>query len=202
MSPPRPFFEALQELLDQDGTVTLGSLAQSAGPQTYGLLVLLLALPSLLPGVNVVGAPIGGTAMLALGWQMMRGVPHPALPERLRRQPLHKGRLKEAFARVERQLDRFRWKGADRRPLDPRWTGFVIAWTGLLLAVPVPLFFGNILPAAALCLLGAALLEERPAWLWLGVAASLGITLYFGLSFRLIVHEIARSLSWLAAHWS
>ncbi|HJU82834.1 MAG TPA: exopolysaccharide biosynthesis protein [Holophagaceae bacterium] len=199
---PRPFFETLQRLLDQDGAVTLGSLAEAAGDQTYGLLVLLLALPSLLPAVNVVGAPVGGAAIFALGWQMIRGVPHPSLPEGLRRQPLHKGRLKAAFANLERHLDRFRWKGAGRRPLDRRWTGFVVAWTGILLAVPVPLPFGNILPAAALLLLGAALLEERPAWLWLGIAASTGITLYFGYSFRLIVHETHRILHWMATHFS
>ena len=195
MTTPRPYFEILQELLDRDGSVTLGQLTEQAGEQSYGLLVLLLALPSLIPGVNVVGAPVGGTAIIALGWQMLRGVPHPSIPERLRRQPLHKGRLKEAFASLEHKLDRLRWRNALRRPLNQRWTGLVLAWTGLLLAMPVPLPFGNILPAAALGILGAALVEERPAWFWLGVLASLGITLYFGLSFKLIIIEVHR-------HWT
>ena len=198
---PRPYFEALQELLEREGSVTLGQLTEHAGEQSYGMLVLMLSLPSLIPGVNVVGAPVGGTAIIALGWQMIRGVPHPSIPERLRRQPLHKGRLKEALASLERQLDRLRGRNALRRPLNPRWTGLLLAWTGLLLAVPVPLPMGNILPAAALGVLGAALLEERPAWFWLGLLASLGITLYFGLSFKLILKEVHRIGHWVAARF-
>ena len=71
--------------------------------------------------------------------------------------------------------------------------GAIIAWTGFLLALPVPLPFGNQLPAAILCLLGAALLEERPAWAWIGVTASLGNTLYFAFSFDLIFRASMRA---------
>ncbi len=189
-------------MLDQEGSITLGQLTEQAGEQSYGLVVLMLSLPNLIPGFNVVGSPVGGTALVGLGWQMARGVRYPVLPEALRRQTLHKGRLKQALAALEKQLDRLRWKGAIRRPLDPRWTGLVVAWTGLLLALPAPLFLGNALPAAALGLLGAALVEERPAWLWLGLLASLGITLYFGLSFKLIVKEVHRIWAWVAGRFS
>jgi hypothetical protein len=64
--------------------------------------------------------------------------------------------------------------------------GLLIAWTAFLLAIPVPIPFGNILPAAVLVLLGAALLEERPSWGWIGAGGSVGISIYFGLSFDLI----------------
>lgn len=182
----QPFFATLHALLDAEGEITLGELLDAAGEQTYGLLVLLLSLPNLIPGLNVGLAPVGGLGLMALGAQLAWGKAHPWVPRRVQAQPIHKGRIKDALARFETQLGRFRWRGATQRPLNYRWMGAVIAWTGFLLAIPVPLPFGNQLPAAILCLLGAALLEERPAWAWIGTAAMLGNTLYFAFSFDLI----------------
>lgn len=190
---PKPFFETLHALLDAEGEITLGELLDAAGEQTYGLLVLLLSLPNLIPGLNVGLAPIGGAGLMALGAQLAWGTPHPWVPVRIQTQPIHKGRIKDALAKLEAQLKRFRWFGAEQRPLNRRWMGACVAWTGFLLAIPVPLPFGNQLPAAILCLLGAALLEERPAWAWIGTAASVGNTLYFASSFGLIVRGCAKA---------
>jgi hypothetical protein len=189
---PRPFFETLHALLDAEGEIRLGELLDAAGEQSYGLLVLLIALPNLIPGLNVGLAPVGGIGLMGLGAQLAWGVEHPWIPARLQAQPIHKGRIKRALAKLENQLNRFRWRGAIQRPLSNRWLGLCIAWTGFLLAMPVPLPFGNQLPAAILCLLGAALLEERPAWAWLGGAASLGNTLYFASSFGLIFRALVK----------
>lgn len=190
---PKPFFETLHALLDTEGEITFGELLDAAGEQTYGLLVLLLSLPNLIPGLNVGLAPVGGIALVALGAQLAWGTAHPWVPRRIQAQPIHKGRIKNALAKLEVQLDRLRWRGAEQRPLSRRWVGACIAWTGFLLAVPVPLPFGNQLPAAILCLLGAALLEERPTWAWIGAAGSLGNTLYFAFSFDLILRAITKA---------
>ena len=190
---PKPFFETLHALLDTEGEITLGGLLDAAGEQTYGLLVLLLSLPNLIPGLNLGLAPVGGAGLMALGAQLAWGRPHPWVPKRIQAQPIHKGRIKEALAKLEAQLNRFRWQGAMRRPLNPRWMGAGIAWTGFLLALPVPLPFGNQLPAAILCLLGAALLEERPAWAWIGAAATFANTFYFASSFGLILRAFTRA---------
>ena len=194
---PKPFFATLRALLDAEGEITLGELLDAAGEQTYGLLVLLLSLPNLIPGLNVGLAPVGGVGLMGLGAQLVWGRPYPWIPRRIKAQPIHKGRIKDALAKLEIQLYRFRWHGSQQRPLSPRWMGAVIAWTGFLLAVPVPLPFGNQLPAAILCLLGAALLEERPAWAWIGAAASLGNTLYFAFSFDLIYHAFMKAFHFL-----
>ncbi|MDR3683165.1 MAG: exopolysaccharide biosynthesis protein [Geothrix sp.] len=183
----QPFFATLHALLDAEGEITLGELLDAAGEQTYGLLVLLLSLPNLIPGLNVGLAPVGGIGLMALGAQLAWGRAHPWVPRRVHAQPIHKGRIKDALAKFETQLSRFRWQGSRQSPLNHLWMGAVILWTGFLLAIPVPLPFGNQLPAAILCLLGAALLEERPAWAWIGVVASFGNTLYFAFSFNLIV---------------
>lgn len=196
---PKPFFATLHALLDAEGEITLGELLDAAGEQTYGLLVLLLSLPNLIPGLNLGLAPVGGIGLMALGTQLAWGTPHPWIPQRIQAQPIHKGRIKNALAKLEYQLNRFRWRGAVQRPLSHRWMGGAIAWTGFLLAIPVPLPFGNQLPAAILCLLGAALLEERPAWAWLGAAASLGNTLYFASSFSLILRTLAKAIRAMGA---
>jgi hypothetical protein len=199
-TPEQPFFSALHGLLNQDSEVSLGGLVDSAGEQTYGLLVLLLALPSLVPGISLGTAPIGGLGIMVAGVQMLRGIRRPWIPERIRRQPIHKGRMKQALARLENYLDRFGGKREERRALDHRWMGLVVAWSGFLLFLPVPLPFGNQFPAVILIALGAALLEERPLWGWLGALACLANTLYFALSFNLITRECLRMLRMLN-HW-
>lgn len=194
MTPPKPFFSALHDLLDREGEVTLGELPRAMGGQTYGLLILLLSLPGLLPGINVGAAPLGGLGVIALGLQMLWGVPQPWVPERFRRVPFHKGRIKGGLARLEGLLRRFSGPRAAPRSIHKGWVGLGVAWTGLLLAAPIPLPFANILPAAILCLFGAAILEERPLWAWLATAASLGNTAYCAMSFGLIVSGVRAML--------
>jgi len=188
--PKKPFFEILHELLDSQEHVSLGQVLDAAGEQSYGLLVLLLSLPSLIPGLNVGAAPVGGLGIMALGCQMALGIPSPWVPQRVRAQELHRGKIKDGLARVELALDKLRLRHARRRPLSRGWMGLLIAWTAFLLAIPIPLPFANLAPAAVLVLLGAALLEERPSWGWIGAAGAVGITAYFALSFDLIVKGI------------
>ncbi len=198
--PQRPFFTALHELLDQESETTLGGLVDSASEQTYGLLVLLMALPGLVPGVSLGAAPVGGMGIMITGIQMIWGITQPWIPDRIRRQPIHKGRMKSTLAKLEGQLDRFGGKRKERRTLNHRWMGLVVAWTGFLLFLPVPLPFGNQLPAITLVALGAALLEEHPFWGWLGTLACLANTIYFAVSFNLITRECLRMLHALN-HW-
>ncbi len=196
----RPFFTALHDLLDQESEITLGGLVDSAGEQTCGLLVLLMALPSLVPGFNLGAAPVGGLGIMATGLQMAWGTTLPWIPDRIRRQPIHKGRMKGALAKLEGYLTRFGGKRENRRALSYRWMGLVVTWAGFLLFLPVPLPFGNQLPAITLIVLGAALLEERPFWGWLGTLICLANTIYFAVFFNLIARECLRVIHALN-HW-
>ena len=74
---PQPFFQTLHALLGAEGEITLGELLEAAGEQTYGFLVLLLALPNLVPGLNLGLAPVGGIGLIGLGAQLAWGTPHP-----------------------------------------------------------------------------------------------------------------------------
>lgn len=188
--PGNPFFQTLHRLLGQDGDVSLGELMDAAGEQTYGLLILVSGLTSFIPGISMAG----GLVALVLGLEMAWGVPHPWLPKRLKAVQLHRGRVKDALAKFETWLDRLGRKGRGGRPLNQRWMGMMIAWTAFLLALPVPpiIPLGNAIPAATLCLQGAALLEERPAWAWLGALGMLATTVYLALSFDLILRALMR----------
>lgn len=198
--PEIPFFTKLSFLLDQESEITLGSLVDSAGEQTYGLLVLLLALPSLVPGINLGAAPMGGVGILVVGVQMILGKNRPWLPEWLRRQPIHRGSMKKALTTLEDYLVRLGGRRKARRALDRRWMGLVVAWMALLLCVPVPLPFGNQIPAVILIVLGAGLLEEQPFWGWIGTLAGVANTIYFAISFKLIIRGCLHVLRVLD-HW-
>lgn len=190
--PSNPFFRTLHELLAKDGDVGLGELMESAGEQTYGLLLLVAGLTSFIPGVSMAG----GLLALVLGIQLAWGVPHPWLPKRLERVQLHRGRVKEALARFEGWLMRLGQSRQPGRPLSRGWMGAMIAWTAFLTALPVPpiIPMGNALPAASLTLMGAALLEERPSWAWVGALGMLATTVYLALSFHLIWAALAHFL--------
>ncbi len=55
--------------------------------------------------------------------------------------------------------------------------GLAVAWTGLLLALPLAFIpFSNMIPALALGLVGAGLAARRSLFSWLGMALSGGYT--------------------------
>lgn len=190
--PGHPFFSTLHELLAQDGDVSIGELMASAGEQTYGLLLLVSGLTSFIPGVSM----LGGLVALVIGVQLAWGVPHPWLPRRMEQVQLHRGRVKEALARFEGWLQKLGQGRRPARPLSRPWMGAMVAWTAFITALPVPpiIPMGNALPAASLTLMGAALLEERPAWAWIGALGMLATTIYLALSFHLIWAAIAHFL--------
>lgn len=188
-----PLFTALDELLDQDGSVSLGELLDKAGEQIYGLAVLLLALATFIPGV----ANFISLGTMLVGLQMMLGMPHPWIPGRIQSFEMKRGRIKETLARVEGYLAPLRLKRAPRRPVNPRLLGFIVFWTAFLAALPLWLPLSNILPAAALVLLGMALLEEWALLMWLGLIGSLVTTMYFALSIRELIQMAARLFQWI-----
>jgi hypothetical protein len=188
-----PLFTALDELLDQDGTVSLGELLDAAGEQVYGLGVLLLALITFIPGV----ANFISVGTMILGAQMALGLVHPWIPKRVQTFEMRRGRIKEALAKLEERLAPLRLKRAPKRPVNPRWLGALVVWTAFLASLPIPLPFANVLPAAALVLLGMALLEEWPLLFWLGLSGSLGTTIYFALALREIIQWAVGLYHWI-----
>ena len=190
-----PLFQALDRLLQEDGTVSIGELLDHAGEQVYGLALLLLALVTFIPGVAN-GISI---ATLGIGLQMAWGSPHPWLPKWVQRHEMRRGRIKEFLAKVEAGLLRLGRRTAPRRRPNQRLLGLAVAWTAFLALLPLPFLpMSNVLPALSLVLLGLALVEEWLFLLWLGLGGSLLATLYFSLFIKEAIQGIWGLWHWIA----
>ena len=177
--------------------ITLGEMAEAFGDRAFGLLILLLLLPSLLPGVSAVfGLPV-----LILGVQMGIGRRVPKLPAFLARRSIKRTdllRLSGASSKWLSKVEHF----VKPRPgwftssAGDKLFGWLTAYVALLLILPGPgtngpPAFGNIIMALGLvesdnrtlawgmgltvagCMIGTGMLVAMG---WLGVAA-LGLLL-------------------------
>ncbi|MBL0210940.1 MAG: exopolysaccharide biosynthesis protein [Holophagaceae bacterium] len=189
-----PLFQALDRLLQEDGTVSIGELLDQAGEQVYGLTLLLLALVTFIPGV----ANGISFATLGIGLQMAWGSPHPWLPRWAQKHEMRRGRIKEFLAKVEAGMLRLGKRTAPRRRPNQRLLGLAVAWTAFLALLPLPLPMANVLPAISLVLLGLALVEEWLFLLWLGLGGSLFATIYFAFFIREAIQAIQGIWHWIA----
>lgn len=170
MTPP-----IVQQLRDaaaaiQDERVSMRAIAQAHGPEAHGTLLLLLAMPCLLP-VPGVGTVLG-LGMAALAVSMWRGHCTPCLPQRVADLELSRQwarrvlvGLASAYALAGRhargRLGRFANSG--RRSA----TALAVGLMAVIVVMPIP--FGNLLPAVALMFIGLGLVFRD------GVAVILGL---------------------------
>jgi hypothetical protein len=119
--------------------ITLGEMAEAFGDRAFGLLILLLCLPGLLPGM----ASIFGTPMLILGVQMGLGFRQPKLPGIIARQSLKRSDVMRLSAGSSK------WLGRVERYVRPRpgpftnntadkVVGWLTAYAALMLILPGP----------------------------------------------------------------
>jgi len=122
------------------GRITLGEMAEAFGDRAFGLLILLLCLPSLLPGM----ASVFGIPMLILGVQMGMGRRVPKLPRFIARQSIKREdllRLSGAsgsswIKRVE-QFVKPR-PGFFTGALGDRMVGWLTVYSAIMLILPGP----------------------------------------------------------------
>jgi hypothetical protein len=119
--------------------ITLGEMAEAFGDRAFGLLLILLLLPGLLPGMaSVFGAPL-----LLLGVQMGLGLRVPKLPRILARRSMRRSdllRLASASTKGLRHVERFvkPRPGFFTSPLGERIVGWLTAYVALMLILPGP----------------------------------------------------------------
>jgi len=173
-----------------DGAVegpTLGDLAAGLGRRAYGLLLLICCLGCAVPGPPGSGVVLA-LPMIVLAAGMMAGHEHPRLPRGLSRhripcQGVRAALLKSIplLTRLERVLRPRGLTGvapADpdaRAVLQDAWTGALVLFLAVLLALPVPLT--NLPLGAAIVILALGVLE-RDMWATVvGTVAALGAAL-------------------------
>ncbi len=136
--------------------ISLGEMAESFGDRAFGLLILLLLLPSLLPGM----ASVFGVPVLVLGVQMGMGRRVPKLPRFIARQSIKRDdllRLAGASSKWLRKVEHFvkPRPGFFTSPAGDRVFGWLTAYVALMLILPGPgtngpPAFGNIVMALGL----------------------------------------------------
>ena len=133
--------------------IALGDMAEAFGDRAFGLLLLLLLLPSLLPGM----ASVFGTPLLILGIQMGMGRRVPKLPQIIARQTIKRAdllRLASASSKGLNRIERFvrPRPGFFTSPGGERIVGWLTALAAIMLILPGPgtngpPAFGNIVMA-------------------------------------------------------
>lgn len=158
-----------------DGPLTLGELSERLGPDGIGLLAVLLSVPFLQPiPLAGLGTPVG-IVLAAAGVQLALGherMPLPAFAARRRLEPAVVARVLAAAEKVLLALERFakpRWRPAARMH---RAIGGAMVALGIGFAIPLFVPLGNPVSAAAMVMLGLALLEEDGFLAVLGLAGT------------------------------
>lgn len=133
--------------------ISLGEMAEAFEDRAFGLLILLLCLPSLLPGM----ASVFGIPMLILGLQMGLGRRVPKLPAFIARQSIKREdllRLASASSSGLRRIERFvkPRPGFFTGPIGDRLVGWLTVYCAIMLILPGPgtngpPAFGNIVMA-------------------------------------------------------
>lgn len=155
--------------------VGLHALIDALGDRAYGLLILVLAVPNIVPNPvpglsGVMGVPL---ALVCL--QMAAGRDSPWLPRVIGRRSVSRDGFRRVMAKA---LPRVRWFERALRPRLPALTtpamervaGAVCTLLAVLLALPIP--FGNTPSAIALTILALGLVERDGAFVAAGLAAA------------------------------
>jgi hypothetical protein len=186
----------LSEVIDSilrdtnEGSITLGDLVACTGERGFGLMMVILGLPMMIPILPPGSSTIVGPIYAIFAVQMMRGARCPWVPQRLRDHVLSATAvrmLRERGIPLIRAAERWsRPRGiwfAERLVL--RMVGAMVLMMGLILLGPFP--FLNTPPAISVILMGIALLNNDILFLLAGFlvgGVSIGI---LGLSVELIV---------------
>ena len=157
--------------------VTLDWLLSSLRERSFGIVMLLMALVSLVPGAST----FIGILLAVPAYQMMAARRYPVLPRFIAARPMPTRRIARVVnyaVPLLRSMERFirpRW----RTPFETtkRVVGVALLLLGATLVAPIP--FSNVIPALAIALVAFAYLEEDGVLLALALATaavSLAIT--------------------------
>jgi hypothetical protein len=181
---PRGIAAALRRLAEEHRgeRFAAADLLTALGDQGFGLLILLLALPNVVPGPMIPGFSVPFAIGIAvLGLQLAMGWHSPRLPSWLKRLSIERRRFERFVLRTEPVLLRLeRWlrprpSGLTEGPGE-RLVGVSLIALSLILALPVP--FGNAPMSLGIIIIALGLLEGDGRALLIGLATSLTAALW------------------------
>lgn len=174
--------------------VTLGELIEALGPRGYGVLIVLFALPNLLP-IYIPGlSPIFGFPLMIICAQLAYGLPTPRLPAFLTRRSMKRSDLRMIVARALPWIQRVeRWVKPRPSVVTSRLGERLVGAYGVVLCcvIVIPLPFTNGPPSLACLIMAMGMMEEDTRTILAGAA--------FGIVGIVIGLSIIGSVSWLLA---
>jgi hypothetical protein len=160
-----------------EGRIRLAELVGSFGDRTFGALLLIFALPNLIP-LPPGSSAILGAPLILISTQLALGRTSLWLPQAVGNRTLASHDLQKLVGYTAPALRRTELLLAPRLDmfLNDRLIGFACLVLAIVLFLPIPL--GNIPPAFAICAFALGLLQRDGAAVlvgWVGTAASLVI---------------------------
>jgi hypothetical protein len=176
--------------------ITLGEMAEAFGDRAFGLLILLLCLPSLLPLM----ASVFGLPMLILGLQMGMGRRVPKLPGFIARRSIRRGdllRLSGASSKWLRRIEQYvrPRPGFFTSPIGDRLFGWLTAYVAIMLILPGPGTNGP--PAFGNIVMALGLVEHDSKVIGLGMAVTLAGCIFATVVLALLGWGVAAALGWM-----
>ena len=172
---------ALSELLIRIATdesrdrVSVADLLACAGNRAFGPLLFVFALPNAIPTPPGTSAALG-LPLVILAGQFLYGRKTPWLPRIITERSIARSDFAALLHRISPTLRRTESVLRPRLPmlvsrLARRLLGLLVLLLAIILFLPIP--FGNMLPAIAICVIALSLIEHDGLFVALG--ASLGV---------------------------
>ena len=156
--------------------ISVGEIVDHLKDRAFGLLLLVFALPNVVP-VGIPGvSTVLGVPLILLAFQLLIGRPMPWFPRWVRRRCLSRPKLAAALGHARPHIRRMERLLRPRLllltgPLGERLLALIALALAIILALPIP--FGNWPPALAIVLFALALLERDGLFYVLGLCATL-----------------------------
>jgi hypothetical protein len=206
--PPRRLSTDLKDLLREAAgrSLSLRELEEILQGRGFALIILLLALPFAFP-IAIPGLSIPfGVVILFMGLRIAMGR-KPALPEFILRRQVKYALLERIVHLGLKFCSRMEKVVRQRMHFIQRWPGMTnligagIASGGLLLCLPLPplIPFSNTIPAVAILLLTAGMVERDGLLVLFGHIANVGAWIYFIVMFVVVgdgLRYLAHYLGW------
>lgn len=186
--------------LGEGDRISLGALTAALGDRGFGLLVLIFALPNIIPMIPGVST-VSGIVIAVVGLQMMLGRHTPWLPGFVADRTLPRAQL---AAMVDRtigwivRLERVARPRALFMVRGPMWLliGAMCMLLGGILALPLS-WIGNFPPGVALVVIAVGLIEEDGVLVAAGHLIGIVATLLVVALVAALVGALIVSLGWL-----
>ena len=163
--------------------ISLGALRDALGDRGFGVLLLVFALPNLVPlNIPLLSAVLGFPLVL-LGAQLAYGRRRPWFPDWIKHRSFPRASFEAVVSRTLPALERAERLFTPRLTQLLSWTGerlvgALVLFLALILTLPIP--FANLLPAFAIAIFGLAIVEKDGAAVLVGTGVAVASVIVAG----------------------